>query len=103
MCKGKVTLLRNLNEGDKFYFCDQNGRIKNSATAYFVEGQYPKFKCTTVFAEKNINHYFSGKNSDVNCHNVTGVENNQYVKIEECNVLHVHHTLSWGHDNDEYC
>ena len=101
MCKGKVTLLKNLKEGDKFYFCDQTGKQK-SAAAYYVEGQYPKFHCTTVFAEHNVTHYFNGNPSDVDCENVTGVENNQYVKIIECAVLHVHHVVRFGNDEYDY-
>ena len=99
MCKGKITLLRNLKEGDKFHFCDQNGRIKGS-DAYYVEGQYPKFHCTTVFAEHNINHYFTGRTSDVDCECVTGVEDTQYAKVDDCAVLHVRHELHFGDNND---
>ncbi len=99
MCKGKITLLKHLKEGDKFQFCEKDGRIKKQAP-YYVEGQYPKFGCTTVFAEHNINHYFTGKPSDVDCENVTGVENNQYVKILDCAVLHVKHNLHYGIDDD---
>lgn len=100
MCKGKITLLRNLKEGDKFQFCDQTGKLK-STTEYYVEGQYPKFRCTTVFAEHNITHYFNGRTSNVDCDKVTGVENIQYVKIVECAVLHVEHCVHYGND-DEY-
>ena len=101
MKKGDITLLRNLKEGDKFYFCDQNGRIKKTSTAYYVEGQYPKFKCTTVFAEMNILHSFTGP-SIVPCEYVTGVENNQYVKVDDLHVLHVKHTLGYGDDEYDY-
>ena len=99
MCKGKITLLRNLKEGDKFQFCDQTGKIK-SHKEYYVEGQYPKFGCTTVFAEMYINHFFSGRNSNVDCKNVTGVEDKQYVKVIDCGVLHVSHELHFGEDDD---
>lgn len=99
MCKGKITLLRNLKEGDKFHFCDQSGKIKSSE-AYYVEGQYPKFHCTTVFAERNITHYFNGAPSSVDCECVTGVENSQYVKIDECAVLHVKHNVVFGEEDE---
>lgn len=93
--KPNITKLALLNEGDKFLFVNENGSLKTER-AYFVEGQYPKFKCTTVFAEKNIQHNVAAFDGEIECKNITGVENSQKVMILEQNVLHVEHGIFYS-------
>lgn len=80
--KPRITLLANLEEGDKFYFAEENGKLKNT-TPYYVEGQYPKFHCTTVCAEHNIKPCSSGNGQHMTM--VTGVEDVQWVQIIQAN------------------
>lgn len=76
--KHKVTLLSNLEEGDKFQFANEDGTLK-STREYFVEGQYPKFNCTTVCAKDNIKPCSSGNGQNLSM--VTGVEDYQWVRF----------------------
>ena len=74
--KYRVTLLANLSEGEKFQFANENGTLK-SDREYFVEGQYPKFNCTTVFAKDRIE---TSRTGDKCTEMVTAVENDQWVR-----------------------
>lgn len=89
--KPRITLLANLEEGDKFYFAEENGKLKNT-TPYYVEGQYPKFHCTTVCAKHNIKPCSSGNGLHMTM--VTGVEDVQWVQIIQEHAIHTCHKVT---------
>lgn len=83
--------LSELKPEDSFYFCDENGNRKSN-TMYFVEAQYPKFGCTTIFAKNKIT-LAPNKNHYINQYNITAVENNQYVDISEKTYIGIWHQI----------
>ena len=89
MCQ--IKKLSELKEGDKFYFCTENGNTASSNN-YFVEGQYPKFGCTTIFPEYAIVPIrFSPLRGLKQIEHVTAVANNQYVMTldEYADITHI--------------
>ena len=92
MSKHQTTLLGNLLEGDKFQFAHENGTPK-SDRIYYVEGQYPKFGCTTVIQEQNIRKCNSG---GLHATMVTGVESDQWVNFIQEEVIHVCHKVTFN-------
>ncbi len=99
MKRGQITQLRYLKDGDHFEFIDAQGKRKG-ACDYYVEGQYPKLKCTTVYASCHIWHSFSGP-STVNCKDITGVENNQLVRLLDEATWHIKHVIAYNNEEDE--
>lgn len=93
--KVNVTMLSLLDEGDKFQFANEDGTLK-SERIYYVEGQYPKFNCTTVVAEHNIEPCMSfGLYKDKGEHAkvVTGVEDTQWVHLVTRHSIHFCHKV----------
>lgn len=88
----QITLLANLLEGDKFQFANEDGTLK-SERMYYVEGQYPKFHCTTVCAENNIEKC---KDGGLHMTTVTGVEDIQWVKFVQEEVIHICHKVTFN-------
>ena len=86
-----ITLLGNLLEGDKFQFANEDGTLK-SERIYFVEGQYPKFHCTTVFGEHSIEKC---KDGGLHTNMVTGVESDQWVRFIQEEVVHTCHKVKF--------
>ena len=99
MKRGQITQLRYLKDGDHFEFIDTKGKRKG-ACDYYVEGQYPKFGCTTVYASCHIWHSFSGP-STVDCKDITGVENNQLVRLLDEATWHIKHVIAFNDEEDE--
>lgn len=92
--KQQITLLSNLDEGDEFIFVEEqrNGQYKpKNNTHYYVEGQYPKFHCTTVCAKHNIKPCSSGNGEHMTM--ITGVENIQWVQIVKEQAIHICHKV----------
>ena len=86
-----ITQLKNLKDGDKFYFCKEDG-TPASSTNYYVEGQYPRFGCTTIFPEYAIKPIrFNPLRGLKQIEHVTAVNNDQYVMpLEEfLDITHV--------------
>lgn len=104
MCKtGQITQLRNLKEGDEFYFVNYEKKVKNlsgtdrdkyvlNATTYYVEGQYPKFHCTTVCRKSNVKPCSSG---GLHMTQVTGVEDTQEVRLVNAGIIHTCHKVTY--------
>lgn len=87
-------MLHLLDEGDKFQFANEDGTLK-SERMYFVEGQYPKFSCTTVCAETNIEpcRHNDGQHMKM----VTGVEDCQWVHLVTEHAIKVCHKVTFLH------
>jgi len=90
--KTPVTLLRHLHEGDEFYFIKRNKKEVVSKESFIVEGQYPKFHCTTVCRKSHITPCSSG---GLHMTMVTGVEDTQEVKVIEQNMAHICHKVTF--------
>lgn len=82
-----MQILKNLKEGDKFIF------PAKPDTPYFVEGQYPKFGCTTVCKASNIEPCSSGNGEHMTM--VTGVNDKQEVKLIKSNAIHICHKVKY--------
>ena len=92
MSKVRVTMLHLLDEGDRFQFANEDGTLK-SERMYYVEGQYPKFGCTTVCAETNIEPCRSGEGQKMRM--VTGVEDAQWVHLVTEHAIDVCHKVKF--------
>lgn len=98
-----IRTLRELKEGDKFRFLSSDTDwipLKNRIIArdYFVEGQYPKFHCTTVCAAQNIRPCNPDSIYDASKHMtmVTGVEDRQKVVLIKANAIHICHEVTFN-------
>ena len=100
MKRGQITQLRYLKEGDHFEFIDTQGKRKGTCD-YYVEGQYPKFRCTTVYASCHIWHSFSGP-STVEGKDITPVENTQLVKLLDEATWHINHVIAFNDEDNDY-
>ena len=81
------TQLKYLSSGDRFAFVKPNGARVGT---YFVEGQYPKFKCTTVI---NINNIHQNDKDSFYTKDVTAVENDQVVFLLKKNDIKTFHKI----------
>lgn len=85
--KTNKNLLKYAKEGDEFVFF-KNGTI--NPTRYIVEGQYPKFGCTTVSrVDKIKSHITHGRTLGP----VTAVENNQEIRMLAEGRYELHHCI----------
>lgn len=98
-----IRLLRELKEGDKFRFLKSQAEwipLKNRIIPkdYYVEGQYPKFHCTTVCAADNITPCHPESTFDASKHMimVTGVNDNQEVVLIKTNAIHICHKVTFN-------
>lgn len=89
--KVKVTMLHLLDEGDRFQFANENGTLKSNKI-YYVEGQYPKFHCTTVCGDHNIVPCCGGECKCMNV--VTGVEDTQWVHLVKKHAIDICHEIT---------
>lgn len=80
-------LLKYLQEGDEFVFW-KNGTI--NPTRYIVEGQYPKFHCTTISRVENIQkHIVHGRCLG----KVTAVKDDQEIRLLAEKRYELHHCI----------
>ena len=93
-----IRLLKQLKEGDKFRFLSSDAQWislqkRIIARDYYVEGQYPKFHCTTVCAAENIQPC---RDNSQHMTMVTGVEDNQKVVLIKANAIHTCHKVTFN-------
>ena len=78
--------LRQLKEGDPFVFPNKPN------TLYYVEGQYPRFHCTTVCKLSNIEQC---KDGGLHATMVTGVDDRQLVAVRRAKRIHICHKVNF--------
>ncbi len=90
-----VVLLKDLKEGDEFFFVRKHNSYNGvwSPDSYYVEGQYPKFHCTTVCRKSNVKPCSSG---GFHMTRVTGVEDTQPVRLLNKEIIHTCHKVTFN-------
>ena len=90
--KANTTMLHLLDEGDKFQFANEDGTVK-SKCMYYVEGQYPRFKCTTICNATFIGPDSFGNEQVANI--VTAVDDTQWVILVTKKAVRFNHKITF--------